>query len=71
MDKTLMTVWAVCVCIAFWLLTLAEYLFTGKVRRKIFLRNIIFSLSFSPIAVIFGAIFCVIACKERNKKESE
>ena len=71
MDKILISMWAICAYIAFVFLTLAEYFFIGTIRRKTLLKNILFSLAFSPIALIFGLIFCVIACKERNKKEKE
>ena len=57
MDKVFLIFWIVCSYIAFGLLTLAEYLFIDTVRRKTLLKNIMFSLSFSPIAMIFGLIF--------------
>ena len=71
MDKLLISMWIVCAYIAFVFLTLAEYLFIDRVRGKTLLKNILFSLAFSPIALIFGLIFCIIACKEKHKKESE
>lgn len=72
MDKLLLSMWAVCAYIAFVFLTLAEYLFIDRVRGKTLLKNVLFSLAFSPFALIFGLIFCVIACKEKHKKkESE
>ena len=71
MDKLLLSMWIVCAYIAFVFLTLAEYFFIGTIRRKTLLKNLVFSLSFSPIAMIFGLIFCVMACKEKHKKENE
>lgn len=71
MDKLLLAIYIICACIAFVFLTLAEYIFIGTIRRKTLLKNLLFSLSFSPIALIFGLIFCVIACKEEHKEESE
>ncbi len=71
MDKLLISMWAVCAYIAFVFLTLAEYLLIDTIRGKTLLKNILFSLAFSPIAMIFGLIFCITACKERNKKEKE
>ena len=71
MNKLLLVIYVVCAYIAFVFLTSAEYLFIDRVRGKTLLKNILFSLSFSPIALFSGLIFCVIACKEKHKKEIE
>lgn len=63
--------WLVFSYIAFVFLTLAEYLFNERVRGKILLKNIVFSLSFSPIAMIIGLIFCITACEEKHKKHKK